>query len=652
MFGQVCNKDNDLAELLRYEWIETNGIGGWSSSTIIGTNTRKYHSLLMSALSSPVNRQTVVSGLDETVLIDGKTYNLSTNIYPNAVQPEGYRNFYKFEKRIFPEFLFHVAGIKIKKTISCIYGENTVIVSYKFFDNSNPVEFEIKPFLSSRYYHSLQNSINTTDYSIDHFDNILLLKKANEEQAVYIKTTDAEFINSPDIYYNFEFPEERNRGLDFRENLFTPGTFKSNIKPNSEICFLISTEDPYLKVPSELVLLETRRRNNLVNKTMPVTDVWNVLLLAADQFIVRKDKQLKTIIAGYHWFGDWGRDTMISLPGLTLATKRYADAKKILKAFTNYIDMGMLPNRFPDEAEKPEYNTVDATLWFFIAIYYFYLETKDKKFVLEYLYPKLKDIIEWHEKGTRYNIHEDTDGLLYSGEDGVQLTWMDAKVDNWVVTPRTGKAVEINTLWYNAIKIMEFLSEEIGNSDSVDNYNKKSKATKKSFNKQFWNEKGNYLFDYINNDYKDPSVRPNQLFALSLPFPLITKVKGKKIMNLIEKELLTPYGLRSLSPVDPNYKMVYQGNQYSRDGAYHQGTVWSWLIGAYADALYYVYGDKAQNKIQKIFTNIIPHLSKACIGTVSEIFDGESPHNAKGAVAQAWSVAELLRIYKKYNGTK
>ncbi|HET56375.1 MAG TPA: glycogen debranching protein, partial [Ignavibacteria bacterium] len=257
-------------------------------------------------------------------------------------------------------------------------------------------------------------------------------------------------------------------------------------------------------------------------------------------------------------------------------------------------------------------------------------------------------IIEWHEKGTRYNIHEDIDGLLYSGEDGVQLTWMDAKVGDWVVTPRKGKAVEINSLWFNVIKIMEFFAGELSNTDDADYYKNKSKITRKSFNEQFWNNNGDYLFDHIDNEYKDTSVRPNQIFALSLPFPLLNKEKGKKVINLIKHELLTPYGLRSLSPKDANYKNVYQGDQYSRDGAYHQGTVWSWLIGAYADALNYVYGVKAKSKIQKVILDMIPHIPDACVGTISEIFDGDEPYKAKGAAAQAWSIAEFLRVFKKY----
>lgn len=648
MLTQI-NYKKDLNELLSYEWIETNGLGGWASSTIIGANTRRYHSLLMTAPNTPVDRYALVSKFDETLTINDEKYSFSTNIYPGAVHPEGYLYFEKFERKLFPEISFKIKDITIKKTIACIYGENTVIVSYEFFNNTVPVEIEIKPFICSRNYHSLQNGSQVSDYTLDYFEKILRLEKPDHKTRIFIKTTDGEFVKAPDVYYNFEYPQEKERGLDYNENLFTPGFFKAKINPNSKICILISTEEPHLKIPNELFMFEFKRRNDLLNKSKSICDVENILLLAADQFIVRRDKQLKTIIAGYHWFGDWGRDTMISLPGLTLSTKKYDEAKKILKAFTNYINQGMLPNRFPDQNEFPEYNTVDATLWFFIAVYYYYLETNDKNFVLNYIYPKLIEIIEWHERGTRYNIYEDADGLIYSGDEYVQLTWMDAKVGDWVVTPRTGKAVEINSLWFNALSIMNFFANELNNKEDAAKFARKSRLTLYSFNELFWNEQNGYLFDVINGNLKDDSFRPNQIFAIGLPFPLLTKNKAKSILKLVEKELLTSFGLRSLSPKHKDYKKEYVGDQKSRDGAYHQGTVWSWLIGIYSDSLYYVYNDKAIPKIEKIFNDLIPHLSEACVGSISEIFDGDFPHKPKGAIAQAWSVAEYLRIYKKYN---
>jgi predicted glycogen debranching enzyme len=356
----------------------------------------------------------------------------------------------------------------------------------------------------------------------------------------------------------------------------------------------------------------------------------------------------KTIIAGYHWFSDWGRDTMISLPGLTLAIDRYNDATDILETFANSLDRGMIPNRFPDRGEPPEYNTVDATLWFFIAVKEYLDATNDFYFVRESIYPRLKKIIEWHEKGTRHNIHEDYDGLLYAGEPGVQLTWMDAKVGDWVITPRQGKPVEINALWYNSLMIAAYLADIFNDAECITLYKQKAIKISKKFNDTFWNEEGGYLYDYVDGDHKDLSFRPNQLYAISLPYKLIDRERAKTIVDKIYAKLYTPFGLRSLSPDDKNYKSIYSGDQYFRDSAYHQGTVWAFLLGAFADAIEYAYPEVKEERVKKIIEDFIPHLSTAGLGTISEIFDGDYPHESKGCISQAWSVAEFLRIYKKY----
>jgi predicted glycogen debranching enzyme len=367
------------------------------------------------------------------------------------------------------------------------------------------------------------------------------------------------------------------------------------------------------------------------------------LAFAADQFIVKRG-ELKTVIAGYHWFADWGRDTMISLPGLCLTTGRFEDTKNILKAFANSVSEGMLPNRFPDQGEAPEYNTFDATLWFFHAIYKYYECTKDKAFIQSVL-PVLQDIIDWHYKGTRYNIHVDaSDELLYGGQDGVQLTWMDAKVGDWVVTPRKGKPVEINALWYNALSIMDFLLSEQGNKAEADKYKMKARVVANSFNEKFWNEENGYLYDCIDGDFKDASIRPNQIYAISLPFPLLTKEKAAKVFQVVKDNLLTPKGLRSLAPSHPDYKPVYGGDPWHRDGAYHQGTVWSFLLGAYVDALMQVTNGKGKKEATEILKTFFNHLDEAGIGTVSEIFDAEPPHTPRGCMAQAWGVGEVLRM--------
>lgn len=340
---------------------------------------------------------------------------------------------------------------------------------------------------------------------------------------------------------------------------------------------------------------------------------------------------------------------MIALPGLTLATGRFEDAKKILRAFAQSIDKGMLPNRFPDSGDQPEYNTVDAALWYFVAVYKYLEYTDDEKFIKDELMPGLRDIIAWYEQGTRYNIHKDNDDLLYAGEQGVQLTWMDAKVGDWVVTPRQGKAVEINALWYNALKIIAYLFYRFGEIGRCREFEEKAERTKQQFFKAFWYDKGGYLYDYIDGKHRDTAVRPNQILAVSLPYPVITGTEAKKILQTVEEKFYTPYGLRSLSPDDPDYRPVYGGDPLSRDSAYHQGTVWSWLLGPLIDAIMKVEGIKGKERCRKLLESIKSHLQEAGIGTISEIFDADPPHTPRGAIAQAWSVDELLRVYHEHD---
>jgi predicted glycogen debranching enzyme len=371
------------------------------------------------------------------------------------------------------------------------------------------------------------------------------------------------------------------------------------------------------------------------------------LTLAADQFIVKRGEDLKTVIAGYHWFTDWGRDTMISLPGLCLGTARYDDAKKIIGAFAENVSQGMLPNRFRDNSEAPEYNNVDGTLWYFVAIYKYWQHTKDTGFVMNEILPVLKDIIDWHFRGTRYNIHVDEDGLLYAGEKGQQLTWMDARIGDWVVTPRMGKAVEIQALWYNALNIFSKLLELNGQDADAARVCISVNKAKKSFLEKFWFQEGNYLYDVIDeNGNPDASLRPNQLLAISLPFPLIEGDKAGSVLKVVGEKLYTPVGLRSLSQDDHCYIPVYGGDALKRDSCYHQGTVWSWLLGPYVDALMKVTGEKSA--VQKVIRDFQYHLNEACLGSVSEIFDANAPHYPRGCVAQAWGVAEILRVINEY----
>ncbi|NCS87516.1 MAG: glycogen debranching protein [Ignavibacteria bacterium] len=641
---------SDFSKSSKLEWIETNGVGGYASSTIIGLNSRRYHGLLVSANNPPVEREVIVSKLDEAIVLKNKFYELSVNQFPGNVSPKGYQYLVEFKKDLFPEFIYKVDSVKIKKTIAAISERNTTVIIYEVLEAIEEFEIQLTPFIAMRDFHSLRKADVNLQAEYSFKNNLLKFNLQNRPTTLFASINKGEFTSCPDWYYNFEYLEELNRGLDYREDLFKPGFFKTSVNKGDKIIVTLSSI-PILRDGLYLFEKEKYRREKIVADSKNNT-ILKQLLLAADQFIVKRKESGKTIIAGYHWFSDWGRDTMISLPGLTLSTKRFNDAQSILETFAAAVDKGMIPNRFPDYRESPEYNTVDASLWFIIAIKKYLDASNDFYFVRETLYPIVKNIISWHEKGTRHNIYEDYDGLLYSGEPGVQLTWMDAKIGDWVVTPRQGKAVEINALWYNVLHIAAYLSNVFNKKTCEAYYKKKANKVFKNFNETFWNEEGGYLFDYVDDDYKDSSFRPNQIYAISLPYKLLGSEKAKLIVDKVYENLYTPFGLRSLSPNNENYKPIYTGDQYLRDSAYHQGTVWSFLLGAFADAIEFAYPKENEVRIKKIIENFILHISNAGLGTVSEIFDGNFPHNSKGCIAQAWGVAEFLRIYQKYGSAK
>ncbi len=629
------------------EWIETNGLGGYSSSTVSGSHSRRYHGLLVAAMHPPVGRTVVLSKLDETIEINDQRAELSTNQYPGTIHPQGFQYLQSFERQLFPEFEYEALGVKLRKTIASIQDENTTVILYEVLNATGMFKLELLPLCASRDYHSMSHANDSLYKGYLFDDQIFQTKNYADSPELFISVPGSAFEQSQNWYHDFEYSIEQYRGLDFKEDLFNHGKFVVELKKGDKLGIIISTEDPRGKDAFSLFDNERNRRELIIKDCVGNEDL-SRLALAADQFVVKRGEDLKTVIAGYHWFSDWGRDTMISLPGLCLSTGRYDDAKKILQAFANSISEGMLPNRFPDQGETPEYNTVDATLWFFPAIHHYYKHTSDKQFIQE-LMPALKDIINWHEKGTRYNIHVDADGLLYSGQDGVQLTWMDAKVGDWVVTPRKGKAVEINALWYNALSVIAVLSKETGEEMDFALYKKNADQVKKTFEKVFWNEQKQSLFDYVDGDYRNDDVRPNQIYALSLPFSLLSKEKAQSVFETVTVKLLTPRGLRSLSQDHKDYRPAYGGDQWHRDGAYHQGTVWSFLLGPYIDALMKLKGAKGRVEASRLLKGFIEHLDEAGVGSISEIFDAEPPHHPRGCIAQAWGVAETLRVAMEYN---
>lgn len=634
------------------EWLETNGLGGWASSTVSGAHTRRYHGLLVASLQPPVERKVMVSKLQETIITEADDNSevdrieLSTNQFPGALYPQGYKYVDRFERDLFPVFYFKAGNIELKKTIAAVQGENTTLILYEVIRAPKPFTLELLPLYSGRDFHSLCHANDAMNRQYVFSNGTLRVKNYVDLPEIFIHVPGSTFNEEQNWYYNFEYSEEQHRGLDFREDLFTHGKFKVKVKEGSKLGIILSTDDTTGRDAFKLFARERKRREAVIKNKEE--DKLKRLLLAADQFVVKRGDDLKTIIAGYHWFSDWGRDTMISLPGICLAAGRFDDAKKILKAFSENVSEGMLPNRFPDHNETPEYNTIDATLWFFYAIYQYYQFTRDKRFVKSLL-PVLTDIIEWHYKGTRYNIHVDEDELLYGGREDVQLTWMDAKVGGWVVTPRKGKPVEINSLWYNVLRIMEYFTNETGKPSEADYYKAKAERVHQSFNQLFWNEKGGYLYDYVDGEYKNDDIRPNQIYAISLPFSLLEKTRAEKVFNVVENNLLTPRGLRSLSRSHQDYKPVYQGDVWSRDGSYHQGTVWSFLLGPFIDAMIRVRGESSIPNAKGLLDIFLTHLDEACVGNISEIFDAETPHTPRGCVAQAWGVGEILRVAVAYD---
>lgn len=637
----------DFSRATELEWLQTNGLGGWAGSSLTGTNTRRYHGLLVAATVPPAERMALVSKMDETIVVNDERYELGANLYRgDTIHPNGYQYLQSFSQSLFPVWKYEAGGVVLQKTITMVHGENTTLVIYDVLEAPDNALLELQPFLSVRDYHALMHANDAVHQQGIFENNTLQITAYNGTPAIFINVPGSHYYAQPDWYLHFNYSVERYRGLDFEEDLFTPGHFSVPIKKGESIGIIISTIDPAGRNAQALLAAETNRKKLLL-RDQPADETIQQLILAADQFVVKRGEDLKTVIAGYHWFTDWGRDTMISLPGLTLSTGRYEDAKKILAAFANSVSMGMLPNRFQDNGEAPEYNNVDGTLWYFIAVYKYWKETSDNEFIFESVLPVLKEIIDWHFKGTRYNIHVSDDGLLYAGENGQQLTWMDARIGTWVVTPRMGKPVEIQALWYNALMIFAELLElndQLQDASLVRNSAAKAKET---FSSLFWNNQANCLYDVIDeNGVPDLSLRPNQLFAISLPFALVDLEQAKAIFTAVSNQLYTPVGLRSLPPSDIHYIPVYGGDAWHRDSSYHEGTVWSWLLGAYVDAMVKI--DCSRQELMNVIDAFKYHLGEGCMGTVSEIFDAAAPHHPRGCVAQAWGVAEVLRVMKEY----
>ena len=642
---------SDLETALRREWLETNGLGGFASSTIVGLNTRRYHGLLVAATKPPVGRLVLLSKFEETLWIDGSRFDLSANRYPGIIHPQGFHYLKQFRLDPFPVFTYEVEGIEIEKSVFMIHGENSTVIHYQLTKNNRPgvpknLRLEIRPLIAFRDYHGTTHENGAINPAVQERSRLASVSPYQGLPNLHLAHNAIELRKTGDWYRHFEYDAERERGLDCSEDLFNPFALCFDLRLRRLSSMIASTEQRDVTQAVEYRRAEiTRRRKALV--ASPIEDDFAQSLAdASDRYLVSCGDE-KTVIAGYHWFGDWGRDTMIALPGLTLPTGKHDVARSILRTFAKHVDQGMLPNRFPDAGETPEYNTVDAALWFFEAARAYLAYTSDLEFVRVELYPVFADIISWHARGTRYGIKVDPGGLLASGELGVQLTWMDAKVDDWVVTPRRGKPVEIQALWYNALCIMEDLASRFGEEAARKRYRHMAAVAQWSFNRLFWNEKLGCLYDVVNGGPPDPSIRPNQIFAVSLPHSMLPRDRARSVVERVEEHLLTPFGLRSLAPSDPQYRGSYTGGPADRDGAYHRGTVWAWLLGPFITAYTKVNGgsEEVRRQAQTWLSPLESHLAEAGLGHISEIFEGDAPHRPCGCIAQAWSVAEILRVY-------
>jgi len=661
IFGRDLSSRLDLAE--EREWLVTNGIGGYAMGTIAGALTRCYHGLLVAALSPPLERTLLVTKLDETLLYpsgsatqapEPRLYPLHTNRWTDgAVNPHGYRHIERFSlEGSVPTWRYACADLLLEKRIWMQAGANTTYIYYQLQRATHPVTLTLEAMVNYRDHHSRTRGQGWS-MMVDPIEQGVQITAFEGAKPIQILSDRASVAPNHDWFYGFELIAERDRGLDSRDDHLHAATFQVTLKPG-ESCTIIATTENRVDRDGEAALKARRSyEQKLLGlwKTSRPVDSRNAseflqrLVLAADQFIVNRaspqDPHGKTIIAGYPWFSDWGRDTMISLPGLTLATGRPEVARSILRTYAHYMDQGMIPNRFPDVGETPDYNTVDATLWFFEALRAYHAATNDDD-LIEELFPVLSDSIDWHCRGTRYNIHLDSaDGLLYAGEPGLQLTWMDAKIGDWVVTPRMGKPIEINALWYNALRIMARLARTIGRPHQE--YEAIADRAKARFSR-FWIADLGYCYDLLDGpDGDDDTLRPNQILTVSLPESPFTQAQQRSIVDVCGQALLSSYGLRSLSPDDPHYRAQYQGDPYQRDSAYHQGTVWGWLLGAYTQAHLRIYRNPA--RAREFLEPMIDHLSGYGVGSLGEIFDGDPPFAARGCIAQAWTVAEVLRTW-------
>ncbi len=674
----ILEKENlGLEKGLKKEWIITNGIGGYASSTVIGANTRRYHGLLVAPIKPPAERMLVLSKLDESVEINEKKYELFTNVGKEYIS-QGFKYMESFTKDMLPIFKFKVEDVNISKNICMIYEQNTVQVFYKIRNGSKKIKLTLAPVINMRDSHEMNTNHNFSLKQEIENNKIKIIVDDNISTPIYMRITDGKYIeHHNDIFKNMFYIEEEKRGFFPEENHIVSGRFEIEIEPEEEkeVAFICSLEENIDEIDSKkLINNEIIRQSEFFNTTLMINkketskkekeenELKRTFLTAIDNFIVyRPSFGLHTIIAGYPWFADWGRDSLISFEGLLLRTRQYDIAKEVLLTLTRDIKYGLIPNGYSDSTNSPLYNSVDSSLLLFEQVKKYLDYTEDYGFIKKDIYPKLKKIMKNYIDGITFsnnNIYLDTDWLIYSGHKDTQNTWMDAKCMNIVATPRYGKVVEINAMWYNALMIMASLIkkfEKFGRKIEAKKYEELAERCKKSFEEKFYYPRKKCLYDFIG----DKKVRPNQLFALSLTYPVIEpdSIMAKNIISTVEKKLLNNYGLKTLAKNEKGFVDIYDGDNFKRDMSYHQGPTWTWLLGLYYNSLINIKNAQTDKDIKQEMENKIMKFKektkktfkkelfeRGCIGSISELYDSKTPFEPKGAIAQAWSVAEVFRI--------
>lgn len=655
VFGADVVRDLDRASSL--EWFETNGLGGYAAGTVAGVRTRRYHGLLFSSAAPPADRRLLLAAYDVSLHLDGRRFDLATHRYGDVVHPEGYRLLASFRTDPFPTRTWTGEGWALDEETFLPRGRDAVAVRWTLravpgaggaAPSLATARLEVRPLVAARDDHALTRRNDALDPTVRRSAGGFEFRPYAALPAIRFSCGTAE-IGGPGVWYEgFRYDEERRRGFDHVEDLFSPCALAFAIGRSGEATCVAGTDPVGLDELPALRAAEVSRRDALAAAAPSSEPCVRALAVAADRFVVRRGEG-PTLVAGYPWFVDWGRDAMIALPGLLLATGRAADARGVLATFASYLDGGMLPNRFPDRGATPEYNTVDAALWFAEAARAYVAATDDDAFLRATLLPAVRAIVAAHVAGTRHGVRVDDEGFLRAGEPGVQLTWMDAKVGDRVITPRHGRPVEIQALWFNALRTLAAFERRAGTPEAATAADRRADALRAAFEDVFWNAPQGCLFDVVGDDgAPDASVRPNQLFAVSLFHPLLEGPRAQSVVATVERKLLTPVGLRTLSPCDRRYVGRYEGGPAERDAAYHQGAVWPWLFGAYADAFLRVHGRSrgARTSIRRRLLALLERLGEAGLGSLSELHDGDPPHAPRGCFAQAWSVAEALRVAK------